>query len=59
VCQRTRRIQLFNQLVMLAAQLGPFGKLVLATRSVELPADLEVICLELPLFAGGLGCREG
>lgn len=55
---RTRLVKLLDELVVLATQLGPFGKLVLAARGVELTADLEVVGLEDSLLAGGLGGRD-
>lgn len=44
---------------MLATNLGPFRKLVLAAGGVELAADLEVLSLCLALFSGSLGGRDG
>ncbi len=44
---------------MLAANLGPFRKLVLAAGAVELAADFEVFGLRLALLGGHLGCRNG
>lgn len=56
---RTLFLELFEQLVVLAADLGPFGKLVLAAGGIELAADAHVLCLRLALLGGGLGRRNG
>lgn len=57
--QRTRGVELLKQLVVLSSQLGPFRKLVLAARCVELVPHAEVLRLELALLGRGLGRRHG
>lgn len=59
VCRRTLLLKLLEQLVVLSAQLRPLGKLVLAARGLELPLDLEVLCLHLALLGRRLGRRDG
>lgn len=44
---------------MLTTELCPLGKFILTTRGVQISSDLEVIGLELALFACSLCCRYG
>jgi hypothetical protein len=44
---------------VLTTELCPLGKFILTTRGVQISSDLEVIGLELALFACSLCCRYG
>ena len=58
---RTLLLQLVQQLVMMPPQLGPFCKLVLTARSVQVSAALEKLLLKLTLLGKVSGelCWEG
>ncbi len=53
----TAFLQLLEDFVVLSAQLGPLGELVLAACGVELFAELEELGLQLFLLGGGFGGR--
>lgn len=56
----TRFVQLFQHLIMLPTYLGPFCKLVLTARCVELSSQLQKLSLQLTLLGCSLGrwCRQ-
>jgi len=56
---RTGCLELLKQLVVLAPQLCPLCKFVLAACGVHLSAGGEVFGLQFSLLGGGLGGRHG
>lgn len=57
--RRTRRVELLEQLVVLPPHLGPFCKLVLTARRIEIPPGLQILGLELALLSGSFRRRNG
>lgn len=56
---RTRCFELLEELVVLAPQLCPLCKLILAARGVHLPPHSKIIGLDFSLLGGGFGRRHG
>lgn len=56
---RTGCLELLKELVVLAPQLCPLCKLVLAACGVHLSAGGEVLSLQFALLGGGVGGRHG
>lgn len=56
---RTRCLKLLEELVVLAPQLCPLCKLVLAARGIHLPPHSKIIGLDFSLLGGGFGGRHG